>query len=191
MSAAQPAAAQPARWDDWSCPTCRERRGEPCRTRTEADRALPHLRRLLLWATAWLIGRIAGQADPDDRLRLARGLLAGGPTTGGAANRAAPSAPKRGEPWRAVADRFSGLAAVQRELAGYVPVVIRLDTHQPRMRLQDDAEILLRARKAAALLADGSLPNRCSPATIQPPYRPEAGHPAMSPDQDHGHFEYW
>lgn len=156
MNAARSTAADPARWDDWSCPICGGRRGEPCRTRTEEDRALPHLRRLLLWAAGWLVGRIAAAADPDDRLRLARVLLAGGHTTNHTTGRAT----TRGGPWGPVADRFAGLAAVQSELAGYVPVVIRLETHQVRTRLRDDADSLVRARKAAALLAGGSLPNQ-------------------------------
>ena len=125
---------------------------------------LPHLRRLVLAAVGWLVVRAAAGADADDRLRLAGALLDGVPVTGRAARRAdrrgGRTAPDRAGPWRPVIDRFAGLAAVQGELADYVPVVIGLETHEVRTRLRDDADMLTRGWSAAELLDAGDLPDR-------------------------------
>lgn len=164
MSAARPDRGYPESWEDWSCPTCGETSQQPCRTRSGVDKVLPHLRRLALAAAGWLAVRAAAGMDADDRLRLARALLDGGPVTGRAARRVAEggghAAPDQDGLWRPVIDRFAGMAAVQGELADYVPVVIRLDTHQVRARLRDDADMLTRAWSAAELLDAGDLPDR-------------------------------
>jgi hypothetical protein len=171
MSAARPDRGYPQSWEDWSCPTCGESSQQPCRTRAGEDKVLPHLRRLLLAAAAWVVVRATAGAAADDRLRLARSLLEGGPVTGRSARlsgrRAARRAGRGGGRTsldlagsrRTDIDRFAGLAAVQRELADYVEVMIGLETHQIRARLREDAEMLTRAWSAAELLDAGDLPD--------------------------------